>query len=77
MVYGMASQTTEVRLDVVLADFRFVAVSATGQDDFRLDARIALGQFGITCVCVFNSGPVTPLAAPFRRVLAFQCLYVR
>ena len=77
MVYGMASQTTEVRLDVVLADFRFVAVSATGQDNFRLDARIALDQFGITCVCVFNSGPMATLASALSRVLAFESLRMR
>ena len=77
MVYRMASQTTGVRLDMCLADFRFMAVSATGQDDFRLNPRIPLDQFGIASVCVFNSGPVTTLAAPFRRVRAFQCLYVR
>ena len=77
MVYRMASQTTEVRLDVCLADFRFVAVSATGQYDFRLNTCIPLDQFRIASVCVFNSGPVTTLAAPFRRVRASQGLDVR
>jgi len=77
MVHRVAGQAAKVRLDVCLADLRFVAVPAAGKDDFWLDPAITLNEFWIARVCVLNSGAVAALAALLRRVRAFQSLRVR
>ena len=75
MVDGVASQATEMGLEVRLADFRFVAAPAASKDDGRLGATVALDQL-VACVGVFGARAVASFAAAVRRILAFQSLHM-
>ena len=76
VVNGVASQATEMSVDVGLADFRFVAPSAAGQNDCGLHTAVTFNEFGIASSGVFSPGSVATFATTLRWILAFQRLRV-
>lgn len=74
---GVTSQATQMRIDVLLADLRFMAMPAAGENYLRLHARIALDPVWITArIHVLGSWSVAAFTPAGRGTFVFECLDV-